>query len=347
MINQHSILLLKQRLTKSTQGLFETPSRSFNRQRRFFLFMGAGALIASACSGNDQTSELSAAAPSTTTKQVQHAFGETAIPINPTRIVVLGYFTVEALMVLGVQPIAAPKLLIDNLLHLPPTDDEIIDVGEPRSPSLEKIASLKPDLILSTKMFTEADTYPLLSQISPTVVFDVNGFTEWQTLTSLCAEVLGKEAKAEQLKANYEAKLQTLKAQLSNDSSQIQVSVASFFAERISTYGRDTFIGTVLEDAGLSRPPKQTEGDTMQLSIELLSEIDGDVLFVLKPQSQTELAGDARAALENMKANLLWNKLNVVQANRVYEVDAYWVGVGYIAANLVLDDLMTYIVKER
>ena len=344
MANQHSHI--KQRLTRSTQGLFDNPSRSFNRQRRFFLLMGASALITSACSGN-VSPKPSAAAPSGTTKRVQHAFGETEVPVNPTRIVVLGYFTVEALMVLGVQPIAAPKLLIDNLLHLPPADKEIIDVGEPRTPSLEKLATLKPDLILGTKLFTDADTYPLLSQIAPTVIFDVNGFTEWQTLTRLCAEVLGKEAKAEQLRADYEAKLQTLQAQLPKESGQLQVSVASFFAEQISTHGKDTFIGTVLEDAGLSRPPRQTEGDTIQLSIELISEIDGDVLFVLKPQSQTEMADDIRTALENMKANPLWNKLSVVQANRVYEVDAYWFGVGYIAANLVLDDLMTYIVKER
>lgn len=32
----------------------------------------------------------------------------------------------------------------------------------------------------------------------------------------------------------------------------------------------------------------------------------------------------------------------VVQAQRVYEVGSHWFGVGYIAANLMLDDLLTY-----
>ena len=345
MVNQHSILHLRQRLTKSTQGLFDTPSRSFHRQRRLFLLLGASTLVASACSGNAQTNQPFAAAPSAAKKPTQHAFGETDVPVNPTRIAVLGYFTVEALMALGIQPIAAPKIIIDNLLHLPPADTEIADIGNPREPSLEKLATLKPDLILSTKTFTEADTYPLLSQIAPTVVFDNDGFTEWQELTQLCAELLDKDAKAKQLQAEYEAKLQTFKAQLSQDASQVQVSVASFHNEQISAFGKETFIGTVLEAAGVSRPPKQAEGANTRISIERLNEIDGDMLFVMKPQSQTDIAADVRAALEKMKANPLWNNLKVVQTNQVYEMDTYWFGMGYIAANLVLDDLVKYIVK--
>ena len=139
-------------------------------------------------------------------------------------------------------------------------------------------------------------------------------------------------------------KLQTFKSQL--DARSLQVSVASFYPEQITTYGKESFIGTVLDAAGLSRPPNQREGRNAQISIELLSEIDGDVLFVMKPQSETDIAADVRAALEKIKANPLWNKLSVVQANQVYEVDAYWFGMGYIAANLVLDDLTKYIVKD-
>ncbi|MEO1509416.1 MAG: iron-siderophore ABC transporter substrate-binding protein [Cyanobacteria bacterium J06633_23] len=342
MVNQHSISHLKQRLAKSTQGLFDRPFRLFNRQRRFFL-IGAGALIASACAGKAET-DTSSPVSALETKQIQHALGTTEVTANPSRIAVLDYFTVEALMVLGAQPMAAPAIIIDNLLHLPPAEKEIVDIGNPRKPSLEKLATLKPDLILATKLAIEEDTYGLLSQIAPTVVFDNDGFTEWQELTQLCGELLGKEAEAARLKTEYDAKLQTFKSQL--DASQIQVSVASFYNEQITVFGKDTFIGTVLEAAGLSRPPKQTEGANTQISLELLNEIDGDVLFVMKPQSQTDIAADVRAALERMKANPLWNKLNVVQTNQVYEVDTYWFGMGNIAANLVLDDLMKYIAKD-
>ena len=339
MTHQRSILHFGQR------RLLESYSRPLDPQRRFFLLVGVGAFVASACSGAAQTPEPSSALSSTATKRIRHAFGETEAPVNPTRIAVLGYFTVEALMALGVQPMAAPRIIIDNLLHLPPADVAIADIGNPREPSLEKIATLQPDLILTTKAFAESATYRLLSQIAPTIVFDIDGRTEWQTLTRLCAEVLGKEAEAAHLQANYEAKLQVFKEQLSKDANPIQVSVASFYTERISTFGKETFIGTVLEAAGLSRPPKQTEGGNAQVSIERLSDIDADVLFVIKPQSQTELAADVQAALEQMKAHPLWTQLKAVQTNQVHEVDTYWFGVGYIAANMVLDDLLKYIVN--
>ncbi|MEM1256532.1 MAG: iron-siderophore ABC transporter substrate-binding protein [Cyanobacteria bacterium P01_H01_bin.21] len=312
--------------------------RAFNRQRRYFVLMGISTAIASACTRPAGQNALSMA-----TKRISHALGETDVPVRPTRIVVVGYFTVEAMMALGVQPIAAPAVITDNLLHLPTVEGAIADIGVPNNPNLEKIAALNPDLILTSKLFAAADTYPLLSQIAPTVVLDANGHSEWQALTRLCAETLGKETEAEQLKADYEAKLQAFKSQV--NASQLQVSVASFHLEQITTYGRESFIGTVLDAAGLSRPPNQREGRNAQISIELLNEIDGDVLFVMNPQSQTELAGDVRAALEKIKTNPLWNTLNAVQNNQVYEVDTYWFGVGYIAADRVLDDLAQYVSK--
>lgn len=248
---------------------------------------------------------------------------------------------------MGVQPIAAPSTIINNLLHLPPATSEIIDVGNARELNLEQLASIKPDLILSIKAFTNADAYPLLSRIAPTVVFDVDDYAEWQRITRLCGEVLSKEAEVDKLEADYEAKLQAFKAALSKDPSQIQVSVAYVNLDQILAMGKNSFTGTVLEAAGLARPPKQAEGAILQISIELLDDIDGDVLFVLKPQSQTEAAEDISTALEQMKNNALWAQLKAVQEQRVYEVDTHWFGAGYIAANLILDDLLTYIAKSE
>ena len=324
MTHQNSPSYLGQKLAQSAQAMGHrlTHKHRFNRQRRFFL-MGAGALMVSACTSKAQTDPSSSVGSTSETKQIQHAFGTTEVATTPRRIAVLDYFTVA-----------------------PPAENEIDDVGNPRAPSLARLAALKPDLILAPKLAIEEDTYGLLSRIAPTVVFDNDGFTEWQALTQLCAELMGKEAEAAQLKADYEAKLQQLKSQL--DASQIQVSVAVVNSEQVSVFSKKTFIGTVLDAAGLSRPPKQMgDADTrlLPISLELLNEIDGDVLFVIEPQSQTEIAADVRAALEKIQANPLWNKLSVVQSNQVYEVDAYWFGMGYIAANLVLDDLMEYIVK--
>jgi len=57
-------------------------------------------------------------------------------------------------------------------------------------------------------------------------------------------------------------------------------------------------------------------------------------------------AGGEESALAELKAQPLWSKLDVVQRDRVYEVPEYWIGSSPISANLILDDLFKYLVKD-
>ncbi|ESA35321.1 iron dicitrate-binding periplasmic protein [Leptolyngbya sp. Heron Island J] len=66
------------------------------------------------------------------TKRILHGLGATDVPVRPTRIVVTGYFTVKAMMALGIQPIAAPAVIIDHLLHLLPLEGAIAAIGVPK-----------------------------------------------------------------------------------------------------------------------------------------------------------------------------------------------------------------------
>ncbi|MBF2048454.1 MAG: ABC transporter substrate-binding protein [Leptolyngbya sp. IPPAS B-1204] len=82
------------------------------------------------------------------------------------------------------------------------------------------------------------------------------------------------------------------------------------------------------------------------ISQELLSQADGDVLFLWK--SDDDFAADAGqdTPLRRLKADPLWSQLKAVQQNRVYEVPGHWLGFGPIAANAVVDDLFTYLLQE-
>ncbi|MEL6401233.1 MAG: iron-siderophore ABC transporter substrate-binding protein [Cyanobacteria bacterium J06607_6] len=318
--------------------------RPLNRQRRFMLLMGMAALASACGSGQSPQAEAEVSPADVETDQViQHAFGETAVPANPTRIVVLGYTLVETVVALGVQPIGAPGIILNEMTYLELAQDAIADVGTPERPNLERITTLNPDLILTTARLG-GESYPLLSQIAPTVAFDIDERLEWRSLTRLCGEALGKQDVAAKLSADYEAKLAQLKSQAPQNPEAITASIVFLTPGRIRTMGKATFPGTVLADAELSRPPSQAEGPgLMNISLEALDEIDGDVLFILTPQSETELAAGVRAEIERTQASPLWPQLQAVQTDQVYEVGPYW-GLGsYIAANLILDDLLTYL----
>ena len=331
-----------QTIIQSIQARFANRwGQPLNRQRRFTLLMGMAALMAACGPGQSPQAEADAST-SQTDQVIQHAFGEITIPVTPSRVIVLGYTLVETVVALGVQPIGAPGIILNEMTYLELDQAAIADVGTPERPNLERVTALNPDLILTTQQLV-GESYPLLSQIAPTVVFDIDERLEWRSLTRLCGEALGKQDVAAKLSADYEAKLAQLKSQAPQNPEAITASIVFLTPGRIRTMGKATFPGTVLADAELSRPPSQAEGPgLMNISLEALDEIDGDVLFILTPQSETDLAAGVRAEIEQTQASPLWPQLQAVQNEQVYEVGPYW-GLGsYIAANLILDDLLTY-----
>ncbi|MEM9009326.1 MAG: iron-siderophore ABC transporter substrate-binding protein, partial [Cyanobacteria bacterium P01_F01_bin.86] len=257
-------------------------------QRRFFLLMGSAALIASACTRATQPDQQATA--SKAVKRIKHTFGETEVPTNPTRVIVLGYTTVEAVLAHGVQPIGAPDGVVSSLSHLSLDNGTTADVGSPTQPSLEKIVALKPDLILTSK-YRLGNGYDQLAQIAPTVVLDIDGNHQWKELTRLCGEALGKQTESQKLATDYEAKLQTVKDRLSQTGKQPQVSIVSIFPGLIRSPGIETFAGSVLADAGILRPPSQSQAQGPQnISLESLDLLDGDVIFLMNLQGDTDMA---------------------------------------------------------
>ncbi|MEO0834640.1 MAG: ABC transporter substrate-binding protein, partial [Cyanobacteria bacterium J06642_3] len=140
---------------------------------------------------------------------------------------------------------------------------------------------------------------------------------------------------------------------INGDPSETTVSIVRIYPIQVNLYTKAGFIGTVLEDAGLSRPPsqdldleetKRLTGDTIQYTIsqEVIDKADGDAVFVIVGSWDEKI----KEVLASLKADPLWAKLNAVQHGKVYEVGDYWIGTGAIAANVVLDDLEKYLIAQ-
>ncbi|MES1022914.1 iron-siderophore ABC transporter substrate-binding protein [Gloeocapsa sp. BRSZ] len=272
-------------------------------------------------------------------RMVEHAMGNTCVPISPERIVVLDDCTFEPVLALGIQPIGAP---IHNV-NIPGQNNlnDIQDTGSP--PKLEKILTLKPDLILGCAYLR--DVYNQATQIAPTVIAPIETSSDWKAVFSLVAEVLGKSDQAMQIMADYTTRLEALRSQLGNRLKSIQVSVIRIHPERISLYAKDVFIGTILSDAGLPRPPSQNHSvPAINISKERIQDVDGDVIFVWTYGNDEQLAQSAQTALEKIQTDPLWQQLSAVKQNRVYIVPDYWIGAGPLSANAVIDDLFKYLV---
>lgn len=294
-------------------------------------------LAVSACGGSP--TETEDAAPAGETRSVTHAMGTTEITGTPERVVVMDTGELDSVLALGVTPVGAVTADATGTFqsYLGDRTEGIEVVGTINEPSLEKIAALQPDLILSNKVRHE-DIYQQLSGIAPTVFADKVGVA-WRENFRLAGEALGKAEEADRILAEYQAKADETGARF-GDPSQVSVSMVRFVGDQIRLYGPNSFIGTVLADAGFARPEavRQVEKTFLEVSREQIGQADGDLLFY--GAYGPEGADDQTA----VTAGPLWQGIPAVAQGRAYEIsdDLWYLGIGPLAANLVLDDLAGY-----
>jgi iron complex transport system substrate-binding protein len=270
---------------------------------------------------------------------IKHARGETKVPANPQRVVVLDSGELDTVLTLGVKPVGAVTDAEGGEFqaYLKDKTAGITKVGTISQPNLEKIASLKPDLILSSKVRHDA-IYTQLSQIAPTVFAETVGVA-WKENFMLDAEALNKTAEAKAIMAAYDQRMAEFKAKLGGKLANTRVSIVRVLSDRYRLMMNASFIGTVLKDAGLPRVASQDKDKfTEEVNLERVADMDGDVIFITRYRND-------EAHYKELINSPLWQNLNAVKANKVYEVpdDIWMLAIGMTGANLVIDDLYKYL----
>ncbi len=273
---------------------------------------------------------------------VTHAMGETTIKGEPKRVVVLTNEGVEAVLAMGITPVGAVEAFTGDTWY-DHTADQLKDtkaVGTESEPSLEAIAALKPDLIIGNKMRQEK-VYDQLSKIAPTVFAEtLRG--DWQENFKLYSKAINKEEVGQEKLDAYNNRIEELKTSL-GDKTQQKVSMVRFMAGDVRIYHKDSFSGVILQQLGFARPADQDLPDFAEKGVtkERIPAMDGDILFYF-----TYETGDKEALkLEEEWINdPLFQNLEVAKAKKVFKVDdTIWnTAGGYLAAELMLDDLETY-----
>ena len=317
--------------------------------------LAAIALLASACGGGepDSTSASVSSTGSPTagatasasadadeaagTRTVSHAMGDTEVPAEPERVVVLDSPHLDAALSLGVTPVAAVQSSVDDGLpeYLGDRTEGIELVGTITEPDLELIAAAQPDLILSAKVRHE-DVYGQLSEIAPTVFTESSGTSFKQGLATI-ADALGRTEELETQLAEYEQRADEVGEAVGADG--MEATIVRFLPGETRLYGPDTFSGTVLTDIGFSLGDKGFDENPYSMAMispEQAELAEGDVIFATTygEPSETTL-GEMQPLLEQLDA-------------QVYEVnDREWMlGIGLIGAELILDDVESLLADQ-
>lgn len=303
----------------------------------------AGALALAACgSGADPDPGAGKAAGDGGTHTVKTVMGEVKVPDDPQRVVVLDTGELDSAITLGVKPVGATHADVAGGFpgYLPKEKTEDIEnVGNIAAPNLEKIAALKPDLILSSKV-RDADRYDELSKIAPTVFTETTGYP-WKENFLVHAEALGKEAEGKKVVADYARHAAEVVEALGGKEKAAATTVsAARFIEGgdMRLYGRKSYIGTVLADAGVGRPAvvdKAEDGFAYEVSPEQVDQADADAVFY------TSFGDAAKSGESKAVKSALWKNMKAVEAGRAFHVDddLWFMGMGYTAAHQILDEL--------
>ncbi|NCJ06834.1 ABC transporter substrate-binding protein [Synechococcales cyanobacterium C] len=290
--------------------------------------------------------------PSSVTRIVEHTMGKTIVPASPQRIVTINPLFLGNALALGIKPTGSTGWQLDDSSNLSAYEaylqrlpGEFTYLGLVTQPSLEKILSVKPDLIVGFD--SSKPIYGQLSQIAPTLLFSWSGTAQsWKETLLAFGEAIGKSQEANEALEAYYQRTQEFKQNMGEKAAQTQVSLIELDSNNtISLIPKDVFAGSILEDAGLSRPSSQNWTRGYQIiSLEQLPQIDGDVIFI-----RTSGDNDQERAqlVKQLQSHVLWSQLNAVRQGKVYQIDPYyWFNSSIIDANLVLDDLSKYILEE-
>jgi iron complex transport system substrate-binding protein len=295
-----------------------------------------------ACTDSGSSERKSSGPDANGTHTVKTAMGDVKVKNTPKRVVVLDTAELDSAITLGVKPVGATRAGAESafLSYLPKSQTTgITEVGEIANPSLEKIAGLKPDLILSSKV-RDAARYKELSAIAPTVLTETTGYP-WKQNFLVHADALGRKPEARQAVQRYEKKVAAVTKSLGGKAkaARTDVNVVRFIeGADIRIYGRQNYIGTILADVGLGRPAvtdKAKDGFAYEVSPEQIDKADADVIFT------STYGSPGKAKVTETTTSGLWKNLKAVKNGKVFQVDdELWIqGIGYTAANRILGEL--------
>ena len=272
---------------------------------------------------------------------VKDAKGEFTLDKTPSRVVALAYSFVDALAQVGVSPVGvADDNKIDRIL--PQVREKIAawqSVGTRSQPSLEVIASLKPDLIIAdpsrhTAVFEE------LKKIAPTVMFDSRHESYQENLETAqkIGDLVGKSSE-------MKAKINEHNDYIANIAKNlgVQGKKASFGTSREDKFNIQNdngYVGSFLTTLGFAPTKLNSDQAFVEINLEQLVMEKPEYLFIAHYRDES--------IARKWEAEPLWKAIPAVKANHVYSVDSdMWARGRGLEASKIMAKQIEGFVKQK
>jgi len=290
-------------------------------------------------SGSDAAAEQTTAASSAFPVTIAHKFGSTTIKAEPKRIVTVGLTDQDPVLALGKVPVGTTEWLggykgaigpwAADKLGSAAVPTVLTDTGT--GPQTEKIAALKPDLILSVYGGLTKEQYETLSKFAPVVAQpkEYNDYgVPWQQQTEIIGKALGQEDKAKELVSGVEADFKEAAAKNAEFAKSTAVMATPY--EGLFVYGSQDPRSRVLTDLGFKLP---TDLDKV-IGDEFGANISKERTDLLDTGAIVWIVSDVDKDAAKLHKNALYGDLNVVKQGRevyVKESSDYGNSVSFVS----------------
>lgn len=271
-------------------------------------------------------------------KTIVHDFGTTELKKAPKRIVILDNLYGEILEPLDLTPVGATTVQegsqeFSTLFKKHYKDADVVSVGWQKSPDLEKIKELKPDLILMT--VDQEGLYDKLSEIAPTVGYRINTDENWDYHeTSLkVAEIFDKRDEMKDALDRMDAKEAVFAENVKAKFGDQKLMYLRVTGNDIRYYAYGHF-GYLYDTYKFNRAQTFNPEDMYQvIDIDKLKDLNPDLLIV---------QADSQELLDNkLKNTPVWSNLKAVQNNNVIYADysTYMLGFGIVSQEAIMNQI--------
>lgn len=268
--------------------------------------------------------------------------GEVEVPVNPEKVVVLDYGSLDILTKLGVEPVALPKGSLPSYLDKY-KDEKYVDLGSLKTFDIEKINEVEPDLIIIEGR--QASQIEDLKKIAPVLYLGTanqNMFASAENNAKILGQVFEKEDGVASELDSINKRLEAINAKVKETNATALMTM--FNEGKLSVFGEGSRYDMVYSKFGFTVSDTTIESSThgQSISFEYIKEKNPDYLIVLDRGSATggETQKSVKEEIENelVKTTKAYENGNIVYVNP----QAWYVGgSGIMAIDTVLSDIET------
>ncbi|WP_025681765.1 ABC transporter substrate-binding protein [Paenibacillus massiliensis] len=287
--------------------------------------LGAGFLLfaLSGCATGAEDAHLSASGagsspPSSNTAASYSItdFAGRSITFNqvPERIAALSSGDMDVIYALGGQLVGRPAV---EGGPVPEAAEQVEQIGTTHELDLEKIAYVKPDVVLGNAALNAKDTATVESLGSRMVLTSANSVADIKQQIELFGNMLHKEAEATKLIETLNGKLATLSQQVPANKPRVLMvygAPGTYMAALPNSLSGDLLSLAGGANIAADFPQLENYPQYAQLNTERIIEADPEfVLIITHGNPEAVKSG----FLKEMQVNAAWNRMSAIQSGRV------------------------------